>query len=66
MKPMTEMDALKHLRTLVNVASESDDIDAVHKVLREMRGVINNILPTAPRPRPKRVVHKANVIQLRK
>lgn len=53
---MDKTEALKHLRTLVNVASESDDIAAIHKVLREMRGIINNALP--PTPRRKKTVLK--------
>jgi phage-related baseplate assembly protein len=39
------VDALQALRTSINVASQSDDINAIHKILGEMRVVINNALP---------------------
>jgi hypothetical protein len=44
-------EALRHMRTLINVASQSDDIDTVHKLLREMRGVVNNALPPVRKTR---------------
>jgi hypothetical protein len=46
---MEQPEALKHLRKLINVASESDDIDAVHKLLREMSVVVEKALPIARR-----------------
>ena len=42
---MDPIEALQALRTLINVASQSDDIEDIYKVLREMRGVVNNALP---------------------
>jgi hypothetical protein len=42
---MDHAEALKHLQTLINVASETDDPDEIHRILREMSGVINNALP---------------------
>jgi hypothetical protein len=41
-------EALKHLRTLINVASETDDLEEVYKILREMRGVVDNAMPPKP------------------
>jgi hypothetical protein len=31
---MDDAEALKHLRTLINVASETDDLEEVYKILR--------------------------------
>jgi hypothetical protein len=45
---MDHAEALKHLRTLINVASEADDLDEIQRILREMRGVIDNALPPKP------------------
>lgn len=45
-------EALKHLQTLINVASKADDADVAYKILREMIGVINNVEPPTPRPDP--------------
>lgn len=42
---MNQAEALKHIRTLIDIATQSDDIDFVHKHLREMRGLVNNALP---------------------
>jgi hypothetical protein len=39
---MDHAEALKHLRTLINVASATDDLDEIQRILREMRGVIDN------------------------
>lgn len=46
---MEPIEALKHLRVFINSASQSDDIDAIYKVLREMRGIVNNALPPVRR-----------------
>jgi hypothetical protein len=40
---MDHAEALKHLRTLINVASQADDLEEVYS------GVINNALPP-PKP----------------
>jgi hypothetical protein len=45
---MDRAEALKHLRTLINVASQADDLEEVYKILREVRGVIDNALPPKP------------------
>jgi hypothetical protein len=55
---MDPMQALRHIRTLINVASQTDDVDALHKLLREMRGVVNNALPPVRRPRTKATAAK--------
>jgi hypothetical protein len=34
-------------------ASERDDIDLIHIQLREMRGVVNNVLPPVKRGKPQ-------------
>jgi hypothetical protein len=39
----------KQLRTLIRVASECDDIDTVHRLLKEMRQLLDNAEQT-PRP----------------
>lgn len=44
-------EALQAIRTLINVASESDDIEMIYKHLRMMRTIVNKTLP--PRRRPK-------------
>lgn len=44
-------EALQAIRTLINVASESDDIDMIYKHLRMMRTIVNKTLP--PRKRAK-------------
>jgi hypothetical protein len=48
---MDHAEALKHLRTLINVASQADDMDEVQAVIRQMSGVVNNALPPARRPK---------------
>jgi DNA-binding sugar fermentation-stimulating protein len=54
---VTDMDtaeALKHLQTLINVASKAEDAVVAYKILREMIGVINNVEPPeGPAPPPK-------------
>ena len=42
---MDHKEALKHLQTLINVASKADDPCVVHRIFREMVGVINNAQP---------------------
>jgi len=52
---MDHVEALKHLQNLINVASKADDPCVVHRILREMVGVINNTSPPQPPqqlPRP--------------
>lgn len=49
-------EALQAIRTLINVASESDDIDLIYKHLRMMRIIVNKTLP--PRKRVKLKVMK--------
>ena len=41
---MDHTEALKHLQTLINVASKAEPCVA-HRILREMVGVINNVEP---------------------
>jgi hypothetical protein len=50
---MDPIEALKQLRVFINAASESDDIDAIHLVLREMRRLVNNALPPVRRTKKK-------------
>ena len=45
---MDHPEALKHLRTLINVASQADDMDEVQAIIRQMGGVVNNALPPKP------------------
>jgi hypothetical protein len=42
---MDHAEALKHLQTLINVASQADDMDEVQAIIRQMGGVVNNALP---------------------
>jgi hypothetical protein len=49
-------EALQAIRTLIDVASESDDIDMIYKHLRMMRNIVNKTLP--PRKRAKLKVVK--------
>jgi len=46
-----------HIRTLINVASESDDIDLIYKHLRMMRTVVNKAVP-APTLRQRAAAEK--------
>jgi hypothetical protein len=50
---MDHAEALKHLRPLINVASQADDMDEVQAIIRQMGGVVNNALPPVRRPREK-------------
>jgi hypothetical protein len=45
-------EALRHLQTLINVATKADNPDLKKKLLREMRGVIDNALAPKPPPAP--------------
>lgn len=45
--------ALQQIRTLINVASESDDIDLIYKHLRMMRNIVNKTLPPKKRVKLK-------------
>lgn len=45
------LQAIQAIRTLINVASESDDIEMIYKHLRMMRTIVNKTLP--PRKRAK-------------
>lgn len=38
-------EALLHIRTLIRLASDSYDIDTVHKLLKEMRILTDKALP---------------------
>jgi hypothetical protein len=58
---MDHSEALKHLRTLINVAFESDDVDEIYLALREMRSIVKNAFPPAVLPKkgpPAEPVHK--------
>jgi hypothetical protein len=48
-------EALKHIRTLIKVASECDDIETMRKLLKEMTVLVDKALPrrkkTAPSPK---------------
>lgn len=46
---MTEREALIHLRTLIDVASDSADIDSVQKLLIEMGRIVDKALPPKKR-----------------
>lgn len=39
------VETLKHIKTLIRVASASDDIDLVRKLLGEMQRIIDKALP---------------------
>lgn len=43
--PLDPKEALKHIRTLARVASESDDLEAVQKVLKEILKAVDKALP---------------------
>jgi hypothetical protein len=62
---MDHAEALKHLQTLINVATKADNPDVKERILREMLGVINNALAPKPRPDPhssfKRAPHLRSV-----
>lgn len=37
-------EALRHIRTLVRMASETDDVDMIRKLLSEMRRIVDRAL----------------------
>lgn len=39
---MDRQELFKHLRTLIKVASECDHIETVHRLLKEMRQLLDN------------------------
>lgn len=41
--------ALQQIRTLINVASESEDIELIYKHLRMMRNIVNKTLGSRKR-----------------
>jgi hypothetical protein len=49
---MDHTEALKHLQRLIMVATSTDDLDEIHRLIREMALVINNALGPPPRPKP--------------
>jgi len=51
---MDHAEALQHLRTLINVASESEDLDTIYKHLRMMRNIVNKALPVRAPPRRRK------------
>jgi hypothetical protein len=58
---MDHVEALKHLQTLINVASKADDPDVSYKILREMVGVINNVDPPKGPAVPPKPPHLRSV-----
>lgn len=40
-----QKEALTHIRTLIRVASDSYDIEVVHKLLNEMKALVDKALP---------------------
>lgn len=45
MPDLDPIEALRHVKALVRVASDSDDLEAVQKVLAEVMKVIDKALP---------------------
>lgn len=43
-EPIQHIDALKHIQTLIRMASESNDTDVVRKLLGEMQRIIDKML----------------------
>lgn len=43
--PLDPKEALTHLKTMIRMASETDDFDLVRKLLGEMRRVVDKPLP---------------------
>lgn len=41
---LTAIEALKHIRTMVKVAQDADDLDAVQKLLKEIDALAANAL----------------------
>lgn len=61
---MDRVEALKSIRTLINVASESDDIDFIYKHLRQMRNIVNKAIPPPTLGARKKALAKRNKIRL--
>lgn len=47
--PLDPKEALTHIRTLIGVASQSDDVEIVQKLLVEMLNVVDKALPRKKR-----------------
>ena len=63
---MGQADALKKIRALIDQASETDDPQTLHKLLRKMRGIVNDALPVPPRVtlEKREALRKATSIRL--
>jgi hypothetical protein len=61
---MDHAEALKHLRILINVASQTDDMDEVQAIIRQMLGVVDNALRPVRRPRKKPAFATLDVTQI--
>lgn len=48
--PLDPKEALQHIRTLARVASESDELEAVRKILKEILNAVDKALPRRRRP----------------
>jgi hypothetical protein len=46
-------EVLKHLKTLIRVASEADDIATVHRLLGEMQRIVEKALPDGRKKKPQ-------------
>lgn len=49
MPDLDPLEALRHVRTLAKVASESDNLNDVQNVLKEILKVVDKALPKKPR-----------------
>lgn len=43
--PLDPIETLRHLKTLIRVAREADDMTTVHRLLGEMQRIIDKALP---------------------
>jgi hypothetical protein len=43
--PLGPREALERIRILIRVASKCDDLEAVQKILKEMRALVDRALP---------------------
>jgi hypothetical protein len=43
--PLGPREALVHIRKLIGVASKSDDLETVKKLLKEMRALVDKAIP---------------------
>jgi hypothetical protein len=43
--PLGPREALERIRTLIRLASKCDDLEAVQKILKEMRALVDRALP---------------------